>query len=445
MWLFQLFSRSRGRAHIINCPVDEELLPGDRLKYFHPTQPGDVLDDRFKTIAKLGFGAGSTVWLAENLAFQESSTSSIPRYVAIKIGASDINTSLEAHILNLISNAEPSHESLGYIRAHIDEFELMGENGAHYCLVYTPMRETIHQFQHRLQRDRIAPPLLKFYMYCLLHAVDYLHTKCHIIHTDIKEDNIMITIEDDSILENYVKGQKKSAQPRHIHLENGRTTYLSQGNFGPLKGSKLLPRISDFNLAFPGLDNGIGHLAAIQSHSCRAPEVLLGCPWSYSVDIWNLGLLMWNLMENVTLFESLAGEDGKYDAHVHLAQMVSLLGEPDEQLIERERFFRNRELKHPVFNSKGKECKTVNEFWGGPFFNDDNKILRTDLVGGKKLADTVTELTGDEKDVFLDFASGMLQWLPEKRKTAKELLQHPIFDVLNESHSKWEEENDIAA
>lgn len=79
-------------------------------------------------------------------------------------------------------------------------------------------------------------------------------------------------------------------------------------------------------------------------------------------------------MENVTLFESLAGEDGKYDAHVHLAQMVSLLGEPDEQLIERERFFRNRELKHPVFNSKGKECKTVNEFWGGPFFNDDSTL-----------------------------------------------------------------------
>jgi serine/threonine protein kinase len=48
--------------------------------------------------------------------------------------------------------------------------------------------------------------------------------------------------------------------------------------------------------------------------------------------------------------------------------------------------------------------------------------------GGKKLADTVTELEGDEREAFLDFASGMLQWLPEKRKTAKELLQHPFLD-----------------
>jgi serine/threonine-protein kinase SRPK3 len=58
-----------------------------------------------------------------------------------------------------------------------------------------------------------------------------------------------------------------------------------------------------------------------------------------------------------------------------------------------------------------------------------DQILRKDLVGGgKKLADTVTELDADEKEAFLDFASGMLQWLPEKRKTAKELLQHPFLD-----------------
>jgi serine/threonine protein kinase len=58
-----------------------------------------------------------------------------------------------------------------------------------------------------------------------------------------------------------------------------------------------------------------------------------------------------------------------------------------------------------------------------------DQILRKDLLtGGEKLADTVTELAGDEKETFLDFASGMLQWLPEKRKTAKELLKHPFLD-----------------
>lgn len=54
---------------LIDHPIEEELLPRgeDRLRWFHPTQPGQMLGGRFKTIAKLGFGAGSTAWLAENV------------------------------------------------------------------------------------------------------------------------------------------------------------------------------------------------------------------------------------------------------------------------------------------------------------------------------------------------------------------------------------------
>lgn len=66
-----------------------------------------------------------------------------------------------------------------------------------------------------------------------------------------------------------------------------------------------------------------------------------------------------------------------------------------------------------------------------------DNILRADLVKRRRLADTITQVAGDEKDVFLDFASGMLQWLPEKRKTAGELLQHPIFNALRERRARW--------
>ncbi|KAF4949126.1 hypothetical protein FGADI_9130 [Fusarium gaditjirri] len=209
----------------------------------------------------------------------------------------------------------------------------------------------------------------------------------------------MVTIENDSILADFVSYQTNSPHPRHIRSEDGRVTYLSQGDFGPLRDSRLLPELADFNLSYPGLEKELGHLSAIQSHRFRAPEVLLGCPWSYSADIWNLGLLMWNLLEDISLFDRPAGKDGEYDAHVHLAQMVSLLGDPPEELIKRERIY--------------------------------HQNFRSDLLGGgKALGDTVTGLNGDEKHTFLDFASSMLQWLPEKRKTAKELLQHPFFDPL---------------
>ncbi|UNI23793.1 hypothetical protein JDV02_009591 [Purpureocillium takamizusanense] len=442
-------------AHIIDEPIEEELLPGDRLGRFHPTRPGEVLDGRFKTITKLGYGAGSTVWLAENLRFKKWRKSSIPRYVSVKIAALDTDAAWETRISKVIAKAQPSHEGLEFIRMPIDEFRLARPEGTHSCLVYTPMRETLCQLQSRLRRQRLAPPLFKFFIYCLLEALDYLHTKCGLIHTDIKDDNIMVTIESDAVLADFVKLQKKNHQPAHVRIEDGRITYLSQADFGPLQGPRLLPKLADFNLAFPGLAGDKGHLSPIQSHRFRAPEVILGCPWSYSADIWNLGLLMWNLLEGISLFDRPAGEAGEYDAHVHLAQMVTLLGDPPEELIERERFFRKHQLKSPVTNARGKKCKNMNEFWGGPFFDEDSKsrslqkdcwfmsrpitdhVLRDDLLGKKRLADTVTELAGDEKEAFLDLASGMLHWLPEKRKTAKELLQHPIFDSLNNKRAQW--------
>ncbi len=81
---------------------------------------------------------------------------------------------------------------------------------------------------------------------------------------------------------------------------------------------------------------------------------------------------MWNLLEDVSLFDRPAGEDGEYDAHIHLAQMVTLLGDPPEELIQRERSFRKHRLQKPVANPRGNECKNMNEFWGGPFFDDDS-------------------------------------------------------------------------
>lgn len=53
--------------YTIDHPVEEELLPGDRLRYFYPTRPEETLGGNYKVITKLGFGTGSTVWLAENL------------------------------------------------------------------------------------------------------------------------------------------------------------------------------------------------------------------------------------------------------------------------------------------------------------------------------------------------------------------------------------------
>jgi hypothetical protein len=44
---------------------------------------------------------------------------------------------------------------------------------------------------------------------------------------------------------------------------------------------------------------------------------------------------------------------------------------------------------------------------------------------GISLEDLVTTVDGEEKQMFLDFAKKMLCWLPQDRKSAKELLNDP--------------------
>lgn len=105
------------------------------------------------------------------------------RYVAIKIPALDTDAMGEMAKLKLIQDADMSHEGRSYVRLPIGHFDLRGPLGIHTCLVYEPMRETLSQFQTRLPRERLSLPLFKLYIYILLQALDYLHTKCHLIHT----------------------------------------------------------------------------------------------------------------------------------------------------------------------------------------------------------------------------------------------------------------------
>ena len=46
-------------------------------------------------------------------------------------------------------------------------------------------------------------------------------------------------------------------------------------------------------------------------------------------------------------------------------------------------------------------------------------------VPHRTLEDTVTTIEGEEKAQFLRFAGRMLQWLLERRATARELLDDP--------------------
>ena len=47
--------------------VEEEELPDYQANRFYPVQLGELFQDRYQFVAKLGFGSSSTTWLARDL------------------------------------------------------------------------------------------------------------------------------------------------------------------------------------------------------------------------------------------------------------------------------------------------------------------------------------------------------------------------------------------
>jgi hypothetical protein len=47
--------------------VEEETMPEYQPEHFYPTRLGEVFNDRYQTVAKLGYGSSSTIWLSRDL------------------------------------------------------------------------------------------------------------------------------------------------------------------------------------------------------------------------------------------------------------------------------------------------------------------------------------------------------------------------------------------
>ncbi|EPQ55006.1 kinase-like protein [Gloeophyllum trabeum ATCC 11539] len=379
-----------------DVPVEEEGSPNYNPRHFYPTRLGEVLQDSYEVVAKLGFGGNSTVWLARDLLRYRFPQD---RYVALKICRNDTAhaacASKELSISQHIAAANPWHPALRYVRTVKDSFELDGPHGRHLTMVYEPMREPLWLFQYRRLGGVYPAHLLKPTVRILLYALDYLHTQAHVIHTDIKAENILLALECTSVLDDLAADEQHDPSPRKILAD--RSVYLSRNDFGPLRTLPKFIRISDFDVAVRG-DSKQPLTHWIQPDDFRAPEVTLGAPWSYSADMWNVGAMLWNLLEGETLC---AGRDarGEYDAGRQLAQITSLLGPAPKALLQR-----------------GSDTE---------LFYDSDGDLKGTQAEPRALEDTVHALEGEDKALFLDFAGRMLRWLPEERATAGELLEHP--------------------
>lgn len=151
---------------------------------------------------------------------------------------------------------------------------------------------------------------------------------------DLKLDNILMTFENQSILEAFVQAQK--SHPMAQKVVDGRTIYRCHNNSGDITDQsslkKMYLKITDFGLAQPA-DRSSPFLHPIQPDHCHAPEVLLGTSWSYPADIWNFGIMMWDLLAGRELFQGEVSSTKPYSPIQHLAEMIAILGLVPDALV----------------------------------------------------------------------------------------------------------------
>jgi serine/threonine-protein kinase SRPK3 len=166
---------------------DQEDPEDYRKGGYHPVKIGDTLSKgRYKIINKLGWGHFSTVWLALDTTYNTK--------VALKIvkSASHYTEAArdEVTLCKQISAGDPRGE-YNCVKL-LDSFDHTGPHGRHVCMVFETMGDNlltlIRMYDHRGVKIDVVRNLARQ----VLNGLHYLHTKCQIIHTDLKPENIML-------------------------------------------------------------------------------------------------------------------------------------------------------------------------------------------------------------------------------------------------------------
>jgi len=181
---------------ILGSDDDEQEDPKDYCKGgYHPVKIGDLFTNRYHVIRKLGWGHFSTVWLCWDLQAK--------RFVALKVVKSAqhyTETAIdEIKLLRCVRESDENDPFREKTVQLLDDFKISGVNGTHVCMVFEVLGHNLLKLIIRSNYQGIPLQNVKSMIRQVLQGLHYLHSKCKIIHTDIKPENILMCVDDEHI------------------------------------------------------------------------------------------------------------------------------------------------------------------------------------------------------------------------------------------------------
>lgn len=284
----------------------------------HPVHIGEIFCARYEVKQKLGWGHFSTVWLAK-----DHMTNTFVALKVMKSKKSYYDSGLdEIDLLKAISSFCKNKEWADRAKKYIGEaneysccvqllnhFDLYGPNGKHLAMVFEIMGPDLYGVIKYYKYKGIPLKHTKKIVKELLVGLCYLHRVVNIIHTDLKPENAVVSL-DESLISSIAVNESFSGIEK----------------FKFLLKDKPLPQFkwADFGNAC-WINKHFSN--TIQTLEYRAPEAIIRAPYDKSTDIWSFGCIVFELVTGDCLFTPKS--NGKYSEEDDLlAQIAELIKSP---------------------------------------------------------------------------------------------------------------------
>ncbi|KAF2012310.1 kinase-like protein [Aaosphaeria arxii CBS 175.79] len=316
-------------------PRDEEALrptpkyrckvpaPAEDLKYyvqglFHPVYIGEVYKEgRYRIEQKLAFSSTCTIWGARDLHTN--------KFVALKVLATNKSQdSKELRILQRLRDSNLDHPGRRHVLRFFDHFFHDGVNGRHLFLVTEALGETICEWSYASDyspaEGNTCRPLLKE----LLLAVDFLH-KCHVVHGDLNNQNIMFPISrfdsfDEPVIGKVTRDDGAPVEkgiPEYLVGKAHTNTDLNNPREEDECGFDM--KIIDFSSSF--FDDEYP-TSIIVTRCLTPPEMIFQKPLTKAIDIWQVACItFWAVASPSDLFDYWG------DSRELIPQIYKIIGE----------------------------------------------------------------------------------------------------------------------